>query len=119
MLEDNIKAVIGYESFKGSNDISVLKLSIHVQRLRSRLGCECSHMDELNKRGLSNSHCHGDSHAALSWRGPFVAGLAVLDSAFLVPVEASKAPSREPALFLLEALVLGVSQVSRTRQHAL
>jgi hypothetical protein len=26
MLEDNIEAITGYESFKGSNNISVLKL---------------------------------------------------------------------------------------------
>ncbi len=59
MLEDNVEAVVGCESFEGGDDISVLKLSIHVQRLRGRLGCECSHMDELNGRGLSNSHFHG------------------------------------------------------------
>jgi hypothetical protein len=30
MLEDNVEAVVGCESFEGSYDISVLKLSIHV-----------------------------------------------------------------------------------------
>jgi hypothetical protein len=30
MLEDNIKAIISCKSFEGGNDISVLKLSIHV-----------------------------------------------------------------------------------------
>jgi len=59
MLEDNIEAVVGCESFEGGDDISVLKLSIYVQRLCGRLGCECSHLDELNGRGLSNSHFHG------------------------------------------------------------
>jgi hypothetical protein len=59
MLEDNIEAVIGCESFEGGDDISVLKLSIYVQRLRGRLGCECFYMDELNGRGLSSSHLYG------------------------------------------------------------
>jgi hypothetical protein len=30
MLKDNVEAVVGCKSFKGSDDISVLKLSIHV-----------------------------------------------------------------------------------------
>jgi hypothetical protein len=59
MLEDNVEAVVGSESIKGGDDISMLKLSMHVQRLRGCLGCKCSHMDELNGRGLSNSHFHG------------------------------------------------------------
>ena len=32
MLENNVKTVVGCESFEGGDDISVLKLSIHVQR---------------------------------------------------------------------------------------
>jgi hypothetical protein len=44
----------------------------------------------------------------LSLRGLLVINLIVLDSAFLVPVEAFKAPFREPALFLLEVSVLRV-----------
>jgi len=30
MLEDNIKAVVGYKSFKGNDNILILKLSVHV-----------------------------------------------------------------------------------------
>jgi hypothetical protein len=56
MLKDNIKAVIGCESFEGSNNILVLKLSVYMQRLRGRLSYKCSYIDELNRRGLSNSH---------------------------------------------------------------
>jgi hypothetical protein len=59
MLKDKIEAAVGCESLEGGDDISVLKLSKQVQRLRGRLDCECSHMDELNGRGLSNSHFHG------------------------------------------------------------
>ncbi len=59
MLEDDVEGVIGCESFEGSDDISVLKLSIHVQRLRGCLGWECSHMDELDGSGLPKSHFHG------------------------------------------------------------
>ncbi len=59
MLEDNIEAVVGCESFESSNDISVLKLSIYVQCLRGRLGGECSYIDKLYRRGLSNSHFYG------------------------------------------------------------
>jgi hypothetical protein len=59
MLEDNVEAVVCSESFKGGDEISVLKLSKQVKRLRGSVGCECSHMAELNGRGLSNSHFHG------------------------------------------------------------
>jgi hypothetical protein len=59
ILKDNIEAAIGCKSFKGGDDISVLKLSKQVQRLCGRLDCECSHMDELNGRGLLNSHFYG------------------------------------------------------------
>jgi hypothetical protein len=59
MLKDNVEAVVGCESVEGSDDILVLKLSIYVQRLRGRLSCEYSHMDELNGRGLPKSHFHG------------------------------------------------------------
>lgn len=59
MLEDNVEAVVGCESFKGGDEISVLKLSKQVKRLRGSVSCKCSHIDELNGRGLSNSHFHG------------------------------------------------------------
>ena len=36
MLEDYVKAVVGRESFKGGDDISVLELSEQVERLRGR-----------------------------------------------------------------------------------
>lgn len=58
MLEDNVEAVVSYKGFERGDDISVLKLLIHVQRLRGRLGYEYSHMDELNRRSLLNSHFH-------------------------------------------------------------
>jgi hypothetical protein len=73
-------------------------------------------MDELNGRGLSNSHFHGaaefnvvDLLVLLPWGFPRCSELeGAFVSAFSVPVEASEAPSREPALFLLKASVLGV-----------
>jgi hypothetical protein len=58
MLEDNVKAVVSCKSFKGGNNISVLKLSKQVQRLCSCVGYECSYMDELNGRGLPNRYFH-------------------------------------------------------------
>jgi hypothetical protein len=30
MLKDNVKTIVGYKSFKGNNDILILKLLIHV-----------------------------------------------------------------------------------------
>jgi hypothetical protein len=58
MLEDNIEAAVCYKYFKGSNDISMLKLSIQVQRLFSYVSRKRSAMDELNRRDLTNRHFH-------------------------------------------------------------
>ena len=38
MLENNVEAVVGRESFKGGDDIFVLKLSKQVERSRGRCG---------------------------------------------------------------------------------
>lgn len=83
MLEDNIEAVGGCKSFKGSDEISVLKLSKQVKRLRGSVGCECSHMDELNGRGLSNSHFHGASE------------LNIVDLLVLLPRGSQRCPELE------------------------
>ena len=56
MLEDNVEAAICCECFKGSDDISILKLSMQVQRLFSYVNRKRSDVDELNRRDLVNSH---------------------------------------------------------------
>jgi hypothetical protein len=59
ILGGNVEAIITSESLKRGNDITMLKVSEHVERRLSIRFREYSNVNELNRGHLPNSHFHG------------------------------------------------------------
>jgi hypothetical protein len=58
MLEDIIEVSVGCASFKGGDNVLVLKLSKQVQCLCRRVGYKCSPIGEVHRKVFPNSHFH-------------------------------------------------------------
>jgi hypothetical protein len=48
MLKNNVEPAVGCESFESCDDVSVVKLAIHVECFRGYPGRENSHINELD-----------------------------------------------------------------------
>jgi hypothetical protein len=57
--EDDVELIVRCKSVKGGKNIAVLKAPKHIERLLGVWLWKCSHMNELNRRHLPDSHYNG------------------------------------------------------------